>query len=495
MLTVHPDGERPIEEARITRRMSPSTPIVSGARQHWPSFRLVWLILGLLGGGLAWAAPAGIVFTPEEQAYLARTPSVRMCVDPDWAPFERIDEQGRHIGIGADLVQLVAQRVGLRVELLPTRDWDASLAASKAGRCQLMSFLNQSPARDRWLNFTQPIFYDQNVIITREEHPYIGDPHGLENKTVALPRGTMVEERIRREYPALRIVTTGSEPEAVALVSERKADMTIRSLIVAAYAIKQEGLFNLKISGQMPDFANKLRIGVIKSEPVLRDILDKGVATLTPQEREAIANRHVAVKVEKGIDYTLVWQVTLGGGLIMLVVLYWNRKLRRLNRELERLSITDRLTGLYNRLKLDAVLAAELQRAGRFGQAFSIVLLDLDHFKAVNDRHGHPVGDQVLLALADLLRHHGRRTDSVGRWGGEEFLIICPHTDAAGALTLGENLRQAMRARDFPVVGRQTASFGVTTYQSGDQEKDLLARADAALYEAKRLGRDRVESR
>ena len=150
---------------------------------------------------------------------------------------------------------------------------------------------SQPIARARCLaDFYRADFSDQNVIITREEHDFIGDLKGLKGKSVALPRGTMVEERVRRDFPNLSVVLTASEPESMKLVSERQADMTIRSLIVAAHAIKTEGLFNLKISGQIPEYTNHLRMGVLKDEPVLRSILDKGVQTITPQERQAIAN-------------------------------------------------------------------------------------------------------------------------------------------------------------------------------------------------------------
>ena len=114
-------------------------------------------------------AAGDISFSRAEQDYLQRVRSVTMCVDPDWVPFERINEQGRHEGIAADLVRLVAQRVGLTIELLPVTSWEESLAASKAGRCQLMSFLNQTPARDQWLLFTEPVFFDQNIIIRLSE--------------------------------------------------------------------------------------------------------------------------------------------------------------------------------------------------------------------------------------------------------------------------------------------------------------------------------------
>ncbi len=436
---------------------------------------------------------ATIEFNAQEQAYIAQAKPIRMCVDPDWMPFERIDEQGRHAGIAADLIQRVAQRVGLQIELHPVKTWQESLEASKAGVCQIMSFLNQTHERDQWLIFTAPIFSDPNVLIAREEHRYIGDLKGLSNETVALPRGTMVEERIRREYPNLKPILTGSESESVILVSERQADMTIRSLIVAAYAIKKEGLFNLKIAGYVPEFTNELRIGVLKHETVLRDILDKGVKTLTPQDRESISNQHVSIQIQQGFDYRLIWQILIASSVVLLVSLFWIRKLRVLNRKLERLSITDRLTGLYNRLKLDVVLESEIIRASRSGHSFSVILIDIDHFKRINDQHGHQAGDLVLVGLAKLLRSGIRATDFVGRWGGEEFLIICPYTDGASAGKLAETLRQLLQSHPFPGVGPQTASFGVASFCQDDSANDIVSRADAALYAAKTAGRNRVQ--
>lgn len=445
--------------------------------------------------GSTQVAPEHIDFTQEEETYIAQAGTIKMCVDPDWAPFERINKQGLHEGIAADLVQTVAKRVGLRIELYPVKDWDESLAASKNKRCQIMSFLNQTPARDAWLNFTAPIFFDPNVIITREEHGFVTDVQGLQNETVALPRGTMVEERVRRDFPNLKVVLTGSEPEAMVLVSERKADLTIRSLIVAANAIKKEGLFNLKISGQIPEYTNQLRIGVLKDEPLLRSILDKGVQTVTPQEREAISNRHVPINVQQGMDYRLAWQILGGAGVALLLAILWNRKLRALNKELERLSVTDRLTGMFNRVKLDEAFDAEIRRAIRFEQPFSIIMVDIDHFKVVNDTHGHQAGDQVLVEVARLLQNNTRETDIVGRWGGEEFLVICTQTEAEGVLKLAQNLCRVFRRHHFPVVQRMTASLGVTTYLDGDRSNDLVARADEALYAAKASGRNRVETR
>ena len=416
-----------------------------------------------------------------------------MCVDPDWVPFESINQQGQHHGIAADLVQTVATRVGLRIDLYPTKSWAESLVASKDKRCQIMSFVNQTPVRDTWLSFTEPIFLDPNVIITREEHGFVADAKDLRNETIALPRGTMVEERVRQDFPNLKVVLTGSEPEAMVLVSERKADLTIRSLIVAANAIKKEGLFNLKISGQIPEYANRLRIGVLKDEKLLRSILSKGVQTITPLEREAISNRHVSINVQQGIDYRLVWQILAGASFALLLAILWNRKLTALNKELERRSVTDRLTGLFNRVKLEEAFEVDIQRSFRYKQSFSIIMVDIDHFKEVNDTYGHQAGDQVLVEVARLLKENVRATDIAGRWGGEEFLIICAQTDAQGALKLAQTLLLKFQHHAFPIVQRKTASFGVTTYLQGDKSNDMVARADAALYVAKSNGRNRVE--
>lgn len=161
--------------------------------------------------------------------------------------------------------------------------------------------------------------------------------------------------------------------------------------------------------------------------------------------------------------------------------------------ELERLSITDRLTGLYNRHKLDQVLDHESDRASRSGVSLSVILIDVDHFKRVNDSFGHRAGDKVLAEISGVLEKGIRRVDTVGRWGGEEFLIVCPDTEMAGATTLAEKLRYCIAEHRFSDSGSMTASFGVAQLIPGEATHKLLERADAALYRAKGGGRDRVE--
>jgi diguanylate cyclase (GGDEF)-like protein len=161
-------------------------------------------------------------------------------------------------------------------------------------------------------------------------------------------------------------------------------------------------------------------------------------------------------------------------------------------KRIEEISITDRLTGIYNRVRLDEVLKDEHERFKRYGDPFSVILFDLDHFKSINDTHGHLVGDRVLKEIAHLTRGMMRATDVPGRWGGEEFLIVSPHSDLEGAKQLAEKLRLAIAERDFGKAGRITASFGVATVDARTTPDSLLKAVDDALYHAKENGRNRV---
>ncbi|GAB6035586.1 hypothetical protein JCM15519_01450 [Fundidesulfovibrio butyratiphilus] len=169
-----------------------------------------------------------------------------------------------------------------------------------------------------------------------------------------------------------------------------------------------------------------------------------------------------------------------------------NMELDEKNRTLAILSMTDRLTGLCNRRKIDEALRMELRRVKRYGGMFSLILTDLDHFKRVNDTFGHSEGDNVLLRIADILTGLARETDIVGRWGGEEFLIVCPETGENAAQVFAERLRLEIAETGFSVVGSMTASFGVTISRPGDDQQTILQRADRALYLAKNGGRNRV---
>ncbi|GEM82848.1 sensor domain-containing diguanylate cyclase [Meiothermus hypogaeus] len=183
-------------------------------------------------------------------------------------------------------------------------------------------------------------------------------------------------------------------------------------------------------------------------------------------------------------------QFTLSN-IAYLSLLYLFAYLRRHYAQMHQMAHTDALTSLTNRRAMQIKLDNELDRARRYNRPFAVLLADLDHFKRVNDTYGHPVGDQVLREASGRLLQHLRESDSLARWGGEEFLILAPETDLQQAHRLAQRLLEAIR--EAPMSGvHVTLSLGVACYRQGDTIAALLSRADEAMYRAKAAGRNRV---
>lgn len=168
------------------------------------------------------------------------------------------------------------------------------------------------------------------------------------------------------------------------------------------------------------------------------------------------------------------------------------QKMDEVNNRLKKIAVTDHLTGLYNRIKIEDNMATESLRRMRYRADFSVILLDIDKFKNVNDTYGHDVGDSTLVTLAHILSEHVRNIDVVGRWGGEEFIIVCPGTAVDGAEILAENLRKIIEVTVFHTVKNITCSFGVAEMRDNEMIKGMVKRADVGLYLAKERGRNRV---
>jgi diguanylate cyclase (GGDEF)-like protein len=205
----------------------------------------------------------------------------------------------------------------------------------------------------------------------------------------------------------------------------------------------------------------------------------------------------------QGINFTMEY-VQLFVFAVVLVAFsviggYISGMRAKLNKSLviiKEMSIRDELTGAYNRRHIMEQLEIERQRVSRGGARFAIAMLDIDHFKSVNDTLGHLAGDEILRGTSDVIRNNLRSVDLYGRFGGEEFLIIMTQTDIEGAMLCAERVRGAVERKRFPRVGtdfRVTVSLGLTDYRGNEKIDAMIARADKALYRAKDGGRNRLE--
>jgi diguanylate cyclase (GGDEF)-like protein/hemerythrin-like metal-binding protein len=170
-----------------------------------------------------------------------------------------------------------------------------------------------------------------------------------------------------------------------------------------------------------------------------------------------------------------------------------NHELQKTLAELDRLASTDKLTGAWNRRRLEEAVTNEMERLKRYDHPVSLMIVDIDFFKKVNDEHGHVVGDLVLRQLAKLLQSNVRIMDSLTRWGGDEFVVLCPNTTLSTATIFGKRLRDKIAREAFPAVINITASIGVAECLPGEVCEQWFARADSALYRAKACGRNQIQ--
>lgn len=273
-----------------------------------------------------------------------------------------------------------------------------------------------------------------------------------------------------------RYLEAGNGMEAFKLLLEHKPDLVLCDLVMPSF----DGMQFLMLKASRPEVAHI---------PVIMLTSD------------ADANRKAEILERGAVDY--VTKPFHDKELLARVRAHYRLKivqdqLRDANARLEALAITDALTGLFNRRRFDDTLAEEVKRTLRYDTPLGLVMIDLDHFKLVNDTHGHQVGDEVIRGVAQTIASTIRATDVAARYGGEELAVILPHTGLDGAVTMAERLRQAIGARVYTlgeVSLRGTASLGVTAFLADEPDmtaRRLLERADQALYQAKQAGRDRV---
>ena len=439
--------------------------------------------------------------TDTERAYLHEAGHIDICIDPNWMPFERFDENGEHDGISADYFALFEQALGVDFRPLPVETWSESVDALKAGRCEMFSLAMRTPEREAYAEFTDSYIKTPLVVATKADVAFINDLGDLSGRRIAIPALYAFAELLRDDYPELDLIEVTDIDAGLAMVRSGEVFGYIGTLATIGHKLQTEYSGELRITGDSGK-SWEMGVAVRDDRPVLYDIMQKAVASITEEQRRAINNKWISIRYDQRVDYTLLWQVSavfvvliLAGGLFYLKQAGLKRQLEAAYRQAERLAATDKLTGVYNRHRLDQVLEEAILKAERYDEAFGIIILDVDLFKGVNDRFGHRTGDLVLREFVEVLRANCRKTDILGRWGGEEFLIIVPHAEKHSLLAFAEKVRAAVETTRFSEVERATTSVGVSVYRVGDTADRVIKRADDALYDAKRQGRNRVAFR
>ncbi|MBN2894439.1 MAG: diguanylate cyclase [Campylobacterales bacterium] len=266
------------------------------------------------------------LLTHEEREYLRTHREFTLCVDPKWMPYEKIDEQGAHVGMASELLALVTDSLGIRFRIHVTKRWGESLEAARAGSCQVLSFLNQTQERSQFLNFTAPIYIEDDVIVASNKVGYIKGLSGLEKKRLAVYREDWEADMLKGKIRGIQTTRYYSPVDAFSAVSSGDAFATISPMAEAIHIIRTHRLYNIKIAGKA-DTVGTYRIGVRKDEPMLHAILSKAVEVLDPLDKERIVNRYLAVSMSESVNYPLIVSIILGLIAVVAAMLFWNRKL------------------------------------------------------------------------------------------------------------------------------------------------------------------------
>ncbi|MBA3012396.1 MAG: transporter substrate-binding domain-containing protein [Proteobacteria bacterium] len=443
--------------------------------------------------------------TPEERNWLKNKKQISVCVPPERMPFSAI-RGNQVVGMTADLLEIFEEKLNISFQAIPALSFADAIDKVATGAWDIVPMISKTEARKGRLDFTSAFMEYNVVILSRENFSFITDLPGLKSKTIGMVAAGNVLERVIEKYPKLNYVPMETIEDCLIDVSTGQLDTAVLSLPAASHYIRKTGLTNLKVAGHS-SIKEDLRMGVQKENKQLHSIMSKVVRSLSQNELDTISQKWLGQELENKPDYGLLWKSLSAFGIVLVLVVLWNRNLSRLNKqiaiaheklsqktqELEHISVTDSLTEIFNRRHIEATFELELKRSRRHGRELSIILLDIDFFKTVNDTFGHQTGDTVLKLFTGLIEKNIRATDILGRWGGEEFLIVCPETNLENACHLAGALRRRIGTERFGKAGSQTASFGVTAFKKEDDSQAMISRADKALYLAKSNGRNQVE--
>jgi len=429
-----------------------------------------------------------LVLSEQEKVYIQKNPIVTIGMMPQFATFSYIKHE-KNIGFEHDLLHIISSKTGLQFDK-KIGDWPKIYNAFKKSNLDMISSIAYTDYRSDFTLYTTPYYNIPVAIFIRDDYENYDGLKSLKGKKVGTIKNVFFLYKLKR-VPELKLVYYESYEEIVNALFLGEIDALILNIPSVQTIIKKRAYTNIIDVERLTlsqSSQEDLRFGIQSKNALLHSIIQKGLDSISEEDYTKLSEKWLLSNYSKPIDYTFLFAIILGTIVFIGSILYLIMKKK--NKELSQLSITDKLTNLYNRRKLEELIQTEINRSERFNYPFALVMLDLDYFKDVNDTHGHEVGDMVLIEIANLLSENLRKTDFVGRFGGEEFIIICPGIHESQIYALVESLRIKIADHKFEIVDNKTASFGITSFIKGDTLQSIIKRADNALYEAKNNGRN-----
>ncbi|WP_373035190.1 diguanylate cyclase [Sulfurimonas sp.] len=449
------------------------------------------------------------ILTNKESDYLKKKKVINMCIDPSWMPFEKNDN-GKHIGMSADYIEILEKEIGIPIKMVPTKSWGESLRLGQERKCDIFSLVMPTKERLKYLDFTKPYLKVPLVIVTNLDEFFINDISALVDKKIGIVKGYAYGEILQEKYPDMNLVKVKNLKDGLQKVRDRELFGFIGTLATTGYHIQKNYIGELKIAGKF-DEKWELGIGTRNDEPILKNIFDKAIKQIPSKKRQEILNKWISVNYDREVDYKPILQWAVGISFIFIVILLLilriNRKLnleirsrKETERKLQEISITDELTTLYNRRYFNEIFPKLINSAKREKTNICFAIMDIDYFKLYNDTYGHISGDIALKSISLSIKSSLLRADDYCfRLGGEEFGILFKGLDKEQSTEFIQRVKQDIE--DLRIKHEKnttskyvTASFGlvVKEAESVKDENELYKEADDLLYKAKDSGRNQI---
>ncbi|WP_019029884.1 diguanylate cyclase domain-containing protein [Colwellia piezophila] len=446
-----------------------------------------------------------VEFNEKEKQWIAENPNVTIVGDPNWLPFEAIDDKGRYIGIVAEYLDLISLNSGLTFNIVPTKTWNESINLMKSGQIDMISETNDSLLSGSLL-FTKSYFSNQIVIAMSENSVFVNSIDEIKNKKIALIANYGYTDKIQNKYKAIDFVVVDDIQQGLMAVSIGRVDALVCTIALCSYTITDLTLNNVKVVG-ITTFTTELAFGVNKEAPELLSILNKTINNLTPNQKAKISKKWYKNEVLQPADYTYYYKVIAIIITVTVFVLLWvvslfreiakrkkyEKELIETSQLLKHMAYHDELTGLPSRRLGKDRLEQAMASVERNKLSMAVMFADLDGFKLINDTFGHDAGDLVIKVIGQRIKDMLRNTDTVARIGGDEFMFVLTDIkDISIVERVAEKIidtisKEIIHANQSLYVG---VSIGITIYSGGSVDADeLMKEADIAMYKAKTSGK------
>ncbi|MBO9491767.1 transporter substrate-binding domain-containing protein [Endozoicomonas sp. G2_1] len=446
-----------------------------------------------------------VQLTADEQSWFLQHGSVTVGVLKNWAPVEVLAKKGQYEGLNPDFFDLIAKRTGLSFSYRGYDNWQGLYQALLNGEVDMLGTILRTPEREEIINFSNVYLNMPWVILHQATNTARARLTDFEDKRLAVVKGYHWIKLMRERYPNIELVEVDGTEEALVALQQGRVDGILEALATATQLFYRESLMSLQISVLEELEQDAWQMGMNKKLPELKSIVDKGIATISDGERQFIYQKWLNVNVNTGLDRDVVVRLTVQVAVVIVLIIafiiFWNRRLyievkrrKRLELKMKHMATHDELTGLANRVLLKERINSSINFHQRKKLNMAVLFIDLDGFKSINDTHGHDVGDELLVQLAERLKGCVRKSDTVVRFGGDEFVLLLTglHQKEEAALVAQKALMLCQQPFELSAGSAQVGcSIGIAVYpDDGDSDNELLKVADTLMYKVKAKGKN-----